>query len=211
MVSQAKKEDTKLLAKLNREREQGRAGEREAFRQRAAERGIDVGGGGSSARTPSQLKQLQLTKVPDHLSNVLRAEKEFEKTRYPIVEIWFHYSRTVEERWAIYLETANGGRYSIIDKTLNYWGNRYLGRLRSFLALRQNKKLDFQGFTRLNEYYGAEAQRAHYEKTVENYALDTDRTYRPFSEQVKIDRQYGRDYRRYGPTIRGRYKPRKKK
>lgn len=66
--------------------------------------------------------------------------KAFVAKQELIVELLFRHGSEKEVPYAIWLEVAHGGRYGIISRATEYWGRKMLGRIHSFMNLKQFRK-----------------------------------------------------------------------
>lgn len=179
-LSVAKKADRKLLTQLNRER-RGEAARRTV-------KGTVVQGVG--VRTESQFKAIALKKVPTHLSNVVAFEKKFYKESAPVVQLEFSHGRNIP--YAIWLEIARNGRYAIIARALEYWGNKFMAEIRSRVNLVQ-----YRGMA-IGEMESQSSQFQNYvARQNEKLASQGRPAYQPWSQEIKQERSRRRKY--YNP------------
>lgn len=195
----ARKQESKLLAKMNKERQQASYEERKINEQRVAQKfglKIEHNTPTSTGRTATEIKALLLKRVPSHLSPITAFKKQFEKDRSFVASIRF--SGTAQHQ--IWLEIAHQGRYSIIGRAVQHWKPKLTNRLRSTLNLKQ-----FRGKGEIPaSAYLTEQER--FAETVRGWEfVNPGRTYEPWSPPVKTTKAGRRTYRRKGPQKRGRY------
>lgn len=127
----------------------------------------------------NRLKSMQRYKtrsaVPKGRSAVSALEKRKAGIFGPVVEVVMQHNRDL--RYAIWLEIANQGRYSIISKALDYWGPKFMARIKRISTLKQ-----YQGTIALGEVVSPEEQFA---ENARQYEFVEGRPYEPFSEEVR--------------------------
>lgn len=113
LVSKARKSDEKLLRDINRQR-----GVKNRVENRPPSRQLQP-------RTSLYKKQSQLAGI----------EQRIRAFRGPIVELRFSHG---EDIWyAIWLEVAHGGRFSIIDRAIAHWGDILMRDIKQIANLQQ--------------------------------------------------------------------------
>jgi hypothetical protein len=109
-----------------------------------------------------------LKKLPIKESEVAQYEKYLRSTRVPLVDITFAHSNK-NIRYAIWLEVANQGRFSIIAPAIEYWGRILMNDIKQIANLKQ-----YGGFT-----FGDE----------DNTLPSTPEVWSPTRRQRRIDRR----------------------
>lgn len=95
----------------------------------------DVKGLANINQVRKSVGQMRMNKLPKNMSASTAFEKKLRSTRTALVD--FRFTHNQKLRYPIYLEIANGGRYSIIAPALAYWTPIIMARIKSLANLVQ--------------------------------------------------------------------------
>lgn len=135
-------------------------------------------------RIKSLQKYKPLTSVPKGQSAVAALEKSKAGLFGPLVEIRFAHRERLP--YAIWLEIANGGKYSIISKALDYWSPRFMREIQ-----RLSNLVQYQGTLALGPVTSVEEQFA---QNAREYEFSEDKPYKPFDREEHKQRLKRRRY-----------------
>lgn len=134
LMAQAKNQDAMTLDEINavslRKREAARS--REILMK---EQG-DVAGARALRRATKKQKQYKKqSRVPAGRSAVRALERKKQGFYSPLVDVKFTHDRDL--KYTIWLEVANQGRFSIIDRALEYWRPKFMTEIKRIANLNQ--------------------------------------------------------------------------
>lgn len=116
--------------------------------------------------------------LPKSLSAVEAAKKAWKGQRAPLVDIVFSYDRDVH--YSVWLELANGGRYSIIGRAVQHWAPKFMTEIKRIANLKQYRdKLSIRVNPTPEEAF---EEFAHQESVFKG------RPYKPWSAEIQAER-----------------------
>lgn len=205
--AKAKSMDAQLLSQLNTERQAEALSRSMATAERTIEK---FNLSGEEAREMRErvrgTRVIPMASVPaehSHVAAFRRAEasraSQAQAQSSFLVKIIFTYNLSQEDYpYIIWLEIANGGRFSILGPAYAYWSKKWLIRLKRIANLK-----NFQGTfdvpsapEMLTNAAGVFARHAEQGRRDASGNLKSDLAYEPFSSAVHREKQYGRKYRR---------------
>lgn len=128
----------------------------------------------------------RLKSLPSGTSAVEAFNRDFNKGQIPVVEIKFQHNPRIS--YPVWLEVANQGRYSIIDKAIAHFSPKMMRKVQRIANLPQSKGM--------NLYTPGISPSEAFEAHVARETAATGKQYNPFSPKVQNRRQERRDYRR---------------
>lgn len=123
---------------------------------------------------------IPIRKLQESESNVPAFEKAFKKDLRLIGNIKFHYNKY--RKYAIWLEVANGGRFGIINRALQYWSAKLHQDIKTISNLKQFS------ITIGHDVTHASTQSEQFEEYALKEARQTGRQYKPFSRAAQNER-----------------------
>jgi hypothetical protein len=201
--------DARLLNKINEQRKkEAEARDKEAqlkmearYAALAVRKGLKLDDEVMNKRVKSSF--IPIRKLQESESHVTAFKKQFKKDLRLIGQIKFHYNKY--RTYAIWLEVAHGGRFGIISRALQYWSAKANTEIKRIANLKQFS------ITIGHDITHASTQAEVFEEYIARETAQTGVKYKPFSRAVQAERNRRRRERNSEPTIRGHYKPRKKK
>lgn len=138
-LAEANRRDNALLQELNRGRRQGIVYETETYVSPRTGEKITSIAKNQATRTPGQSALVPLKRVPKAQSHVAMFKASFKTEKLLIGNIHLSYGDR-PPHYALWLEVANQGRYSIITRARDHWGETLRKRLQRVANLVQFQK-----------------------------------------------------------------------
>lgn len=188
----AKNLDLLLLNKINAQRKQ----EAEASDKKKIERmeenyarlayGRGITKGDDETRFRVKSSYIPISKLQPSQSHLPEFSRQFHKDFRLIGTIKFHYNKY--RTYAIWLEVANGGRFGIISRALQYWSAKMNTEIKRIANLKQFQHISFSS--------QVVSQAEQFEEFTTKELEQTGRVYKPFSRAVQAERSRRRRGRR---------------
>lgn len=136
----AREADRKRLRQINAERRKSATTRTSTDRQGNV---TTIVGGAGAPRTVEEFKKIDLARVPQKESQVYALNKRFEKERIIATHIRVSHGNRRLVPYAVWLEIANNGRYSIIGPTMDHWGPLLMRKAKRLANLKQFSEMNF--------------------------------------------------------------------